>query len=130
MPSGNGDPGSPIRLVVADDTPEVRFLIRVALEADGRFTVVGEAENGREAVALIDAERPDAVVLDLAMPVMDGLDAIPLIAGAHPETKIVVLSAFDAHQMQKAALDRGAHAYVEKGAAIDDLVEVMLALCA
>src|SRR4051812_43836917 len=88
-----------VRVVLVDDSANIRVLVRTHLELDGRFAVVGEAADGRAAVQLARDLRPDAVVLDLAMPVMDGLHALPLIRDAAPPTKIVVLSGFDEGHM-------------------------------
>jgi DNA-binding NarL/FixJ family response regulator len=119
-----------LRIVLVDDTPEIRFLLRVGLEVDGRFEVVGEAVNGLEAIDIAAAERPDAVLLDLAMPVMDGLEAIPKIIEASPDTKIVVLTAFDAGQMYDEAISRGASAYIEKGVEVEHIADKISAICA
>src|SRR5688572_3542827 len=125
----SGESHGRIRVVIADDTAEVRALLRYTLELDGRFLVVGQAGDGREAIAEVDAEKPDAVVLDLAMPVMDGLSAIEEILAVSPTTRIVVLSGFDARQMAEEALRRGAHAYLEKGATFTELTSVLADLC-
>src|SRR5688572_2900600 len=101
---------SPIRVVLADDTEEIRHLLRLALSTDDRFQVVGEASDGAQAVEVVSDLRPDAVVIDLAMPVMDGLQAIPEIKRQAAETKIVVFSAFEAAQMSGEAMSRGADA--------------------
>src|SRR5438552_17978652 len=97
-----------LRIVLADDTWELRALLRVTLELDGRFEIVAEAGDGSEAVAAVAAARPDAIVLDLAMPVMDGLEAIRELRGQVPETKILVLSGFDAASGAQPALEPGA----------------------
>src|SRR5439155_11610836 len=128
-------PGSPdgpprLRVVVADDTADVRALLCYTLDLDGRFDVVGEAGDGVEAVRSVEAERPDAVVLDLAMPVMDGLRAIPLILERSPRTRIVVLSGFNSSELAHDAMSRGAHAYVEKGATFNKLTGVLADVCA
>ena len=70
---------NPISVVVCDDVPELRRLLREALEQDGEMQVVGEAEDGRDAIEVIERLQPDVVVLDLSMPQLDGLEAIPLI---------------------------------------------------
>jgi DNA-binding NarL/FixJ family response regulator len=119
-----------LRIVLCDDTPEIRFLLRVGLELDGRFEVVGEAVNGREAIEVTATQRPDAILLDLAMPVMDGLEAIPEILEASPTTKIIVLTAFDAGQMYEEAMARGAADYIEKGAEVDDIADRISSVCA
>ncbi len=88
--------GSPWRVLIADDNEEIRDLIRYGLEIDGRFHVVGEAPNGERAIRMAADLRPDAVVLDVAMPVMSGLDALPLIRRAlDGQVVAVILSALD-----------------------------------
>lgn len=119
-----------IRVVLADDTAEIRKLLRLTLEIDGRFQILDEAGDGEAAVTITADTRPDAIVLDLAMPVKDGLQAIPEIKERSPETKILVLSGFDADQMSDEALSRGADAYIEKGGDLDDLAEALVDLCA
>ena len=115
-----------LRVLLADDTPEYRQLLKLVLEQDGRFEIVGEAADGEQAVALATAECPDAVVLDLAMPVMDGLEAIPRIRSVAPEAAIVVLSGFARGQLDGRAIALGASAYVEKGEAFSKIVETLL----
>ncbi len=115
-----------LRVVLADDTAEYRLLLRIILEQDGRFEVVGEAADGAEAVRLTTEERPDVLVLDLAMPVMDGLQAIPGVRAGSPDTAIVVLSGFARGRLDCQALAGGAHAYVEKGEAFSVIVSTLL----
>jgi DNA-binding NarL/FixJ family response regulator len=120
---------NPCRVLLADDVAEMRMLLRLTLELDGRFEVVGEATNGREAVALASFERPDAIILDLGMPVMDGFAAIPEICRACPDTKILVLSALDASTSQR-ALDLGADAYMAKSESLhESVVPKLIGLC-
>ena len=116
----------PIRVVLADDTAEYRLLLRIILEADGRFEVVGEAADGAEAIRVTAAEQPDVLVLDLAMPVLDGLQAIPEIRAGSPDTAIVVLSGFARGRLDRLALASGAAAYVEKGEAFAVIVSTLL----
>lgn len=118
-----------INVVLADDTEDVRVLLRTCLTRDARFRVVGEAENGLQAVETVAALRPDAVVLDLAMPVMDGLEAIPLIRQRAPDCAIVVFSGFDSQRMAQRAQQAGAHRYIEKGTALDDIARVLAEAC-
>ena len=120
--------GTVLRVLIADDAPDIRLLLRMYL-TDTRIEVVGEATNGSEAVDLATSHRPDAVILDLAMPVMDGLQAIPLIKEASPETKIVVLSGFDADRMAERALGLGAETYLQKGVALGDIAQMLWNLC-
>ena len=104
-----------VRVLVADDVADVRQLIRLALELHGGFSVIGEAPDGAQAVLMAGEHQPDVVVLDLSMPVMDGLQAIPEIQEVSPETKIVVLSAFDEQDNVTEAFRLGAHAFLPKG---------------
>ena len=117
-----------VRVVLADDASEIRLLVRLGLQLDGRFEVVAEAGDGDEAVKACTSHQPDIAVLDLAMPVMDGLQALPLIRESSPGTRVVVLSAFSSHQMAAEARTAGADAYLEKGAATDQLVSVLAGL--
>jgi signal transduction histidine kinase len=119
---------APIRVLLADDTPDIRMLLRASLEVDGRFEIVGEAADGRQAIDIALQMLPDVVLLDLAMPVMDGLQAIGPIASGSPRSKIVILSGFDAIEMAPEALDRGAHAYLEKGASGPQVIDTVIGL--
>ena len=120
----------PIRVVLADDVDRIRAVIRELLELDGRFSVVGEAPDGLEAISVVARERPDAVVLDVCMPIMDGLEALPYILERSPETSVVVLSSHDARQLAGRALEAGAAAYVEKGISVARLAETLIQACA
>ncbi len=117
------------RVVLADDTPEIRTLLRLTLEDQGEIEVVGEARDGAEAVKMVTELQPDALVLDLAMPVMDGFQAIPEVRRNAPETKIIVLSGFDRSAMSERALSLGADVYYEKGISFYDLAEKVKETC-
>jgi DNA-binding NarL/FixJ family response regulator len=119
-----------LRVLLVDDTTEYRTMLRIILQQQGGFEIVGEAANGAEAVELTRALRPDVVVLDLAMPVMDGLEALPLLRDVSPETAVVVLSGFARGQLDHVALARGAAAYVEKGEAFSRIAETLLEVVA
>ena len=119
----------PCRVVIADDTPDIRMLLRWSLEPDERFEIVGEAANGAEALVLLNENEVDAILLDLAMPVMDGLQAIPRIKSESPHTRIVVLSGFDEESMAGEALSRGADVYLEKGVAVAEVAAVLADMC-
>src|SRR4051795_11720856 len=103
------------RVLLVDDVADLRFLLRVVLEADGMFEVVGEAGDGETAVDLCARTDPDVVLLDLSMPTMDGLEALPRLRALAPDAKIVVLSAFERGRVSSSAADLGADAYFEKG---------------
>jgi DNA-binding NarL/FixJ family response regulator len=112
---------APISVFLVDDVPELRELIRFGIQEDPGFEVVGEAGDGRTALAGIAETRPAAVLLDLSMPDMNGLEAIPEIRLADPDVAIIVLSGFSADRMGGPALERGADGYVEKGTPIQEL---------
>jgi DNA-binding NarL/FixJ family response regulator len=103
------------RVVIADDVADLRMLLRVALEGASGFDVVGEAGDGLEAIEESRRHQPDLVVLDLSMPNLDGLEALPRILAVSPGTRVVVLSGFAARRMADAALAAGAVAFLEKG---------------
>jgi DNA-binding NarL/FixJ family response regulator len=111
----------PISVYLVDDVPELRELIRFGLEEDPGFEIVGEAGDGRTALEGIAKTQPAAVLLDLSMPDMDGLQAIPQIREGDPKVAIIVLSGFSADRMGGPALERGADGYVEKGTPIQEL---------
>jgi DNA-binding NarL/FixJ family response regulator len=112
---------APISVFLVDDVPELRELIRVGMEEDPGFEIVGEAGDGRSAIEGIASTRPAAVLLDLSMPDMDGLQAIPEIREGDPDVAIIVLSGFSADRMGPPVLERGADGYVEKGTPIQEL---------
>lgn len=122
-------PATRRRVVIADDAPAIRLLFRRLLETSPSFEVVGEAADGGEAVRLAESEHPDLVLLDLAMPVIDGLEAIPALRRCSPTTRIVVLSGFDANRMENEALACGADAYIEKRLLPDALLARILEAC-
>lgn len=117
-----------VRVLIVDDQADFRKLMRRRLESDGRFEVVGEAANGREAVELAEKHQPDTAIVDLEMPVMDGLDAIRAMRDRVPNVKSVVLSAYGADVASEAANKMGAYAYLEKGTAIDQILTVLAPL--
>lgn len=116
------------RVLIADDAPDVRMLLRTVIEAEG-FDVVGEARNGVEAVEMAGAEGPDVILLDLSMPVMDGLEAMPAILEAKPATRIIVLSGFVSAEVKDRVSSLGAAACIEKGARLDELLATLRGLC-
>lgn len=105
----------PIRLVVADDHELVLAGIKLLLGAAPGLEVIGEARNGAELAAGVDALRPDVVVTDLSMPDCDGVTAIEALRQRHPAVKIVVLSMYDTADVIRRAIRAGADAYVLKG---------------
>ena len=120
---------SRISVYLVDDIPELRELIRLGIQEDPRFQVVGEAGDGRSAIEGVAATRPSVVLLDLSMPDMDGLQTILEIRRKNSEVAIVVLSGFAADRMGPRTIDRGADAYIEKGTPMQELRDaIQLAL--
>ncbi len=111
-------------VVVVDDAEDLRELICMVLErrGDGAFTVVGTAGDGVAASAVVTATQPDLVLMDIAMPVMDGLQALPHVRLASPNALVVMLSGFPSATAEAGALEAGADAYVEK----NDLVRTLV----
>ena len=113
-----------MRLLLADDHQILRDGLRRSLEAAGA-TVVGEADNGEEAIELAAAARPDIVIMDLSMPVLDGVAATERISAGLPDVKVVVLTMHDDPARTRAALDAGAVAYLTKGTSFEEVFDVL-----
>jgi len=114
-----------IGLVLADDSTEIRLALRAFAQSLFGVDVVGEAADGAEAIRLVTECRPDVLLLDLAMPVLDGLQALPRIRQASPDTTVIVLSGYGRDQAAKQALAAGAHAFVEKGGSLHKLASLL-----
>lgn len=112
----------PIRLLIADDEPLIRETLAELLAEEG-FEVVGRAEDGEEAVRAVEDLRPDAVIIDVRMPVMNGIEATRRILDRHPQTMVIALSAYDEPALATAALEAGAVDYVAKGTPSRELVD-------
>lgn len=103
-----------IRILIVEDNGPLRELDRILLRESGLFEVVGEAENGLEAVQMARRLQPEVVLLDLAMPVMDGFEAIPQIRHVAPSTRIIVLTMLSPEMSQARAMSLGAHGFLDK----------------
>lgn len=117
------------RVVICDDVSDFRLLMSTALQRSSGFVVAGEAGNGQEAIDLVRTERPDVVLLDISMPVMDGMEALPLIRVASPDSKIIMLTGFGGMELRERALNSGAVAYIEKGVRPSAIIEAVRAAC-
>jgi DNA-binding NarL/FixJ family response regulator len=111
-----------IRVVVADDQALVRSGFAVLLRSASDIEVVGEAANGREAVDLVELERPDIVLMDIRMPEMDGLEATREIVADRPETRVLILTTFDVDEYVYGALRAGASGFLLKDTRPEDLL--------
>src|SRR3989440_7174656 len=116
-----------IRILIADDHPVVRDGLRGIFEASGEFEVAGEAANGREAVDRAAALRPDVVLMDLRMPVLDGVSAIKMLAEKGVSARVLVLTTFDTDTDVVPAIEAGATGYLLKDSPPDELRRGVLA---
>jgi DNA-binding NarL/FixJ family response regulator len=113
-----------LRVLLADDHQILREGVRRGLESAGE-EVVGEANNGEEAVALAGSTKPDIVLMDISMPVLDGVTATRRIAEEFPDVKVVVLTMHDDPHKTRAALEAGAIAYLSKGTSFADVLDTL-----
>jgi two-component system nitrate/nitrite response regulator NarL len=118
--------GKPVSVVIADDQQLFAEALDVILSGDGRISVIGRAANGREAVNLARELDPDVVLMDIAMPVMDGLEATRQIGRERPDTRVIVLTGSDSRQDVSRARGAGAAGYVTKDQIAGDLVLAIL----
>lgn len=116
------------RILVAEDDESFLDAIALLLEQDERFVVAGQACNGREAVKLAERLSPDAVVMDIEMPVLDGVEATRLLRAAMPDLPIVAVSGHDYEERVLEIRSAGAHDYVRKARIEDELPRVLVAL--
>jgi DNA-binding NarL/FixJ family response regulator len=117
----------PIRILIADDHPVVRTGLRGMLATPEEFVIVGEAENGEEALRLTGERRPDIVLMDLRMPVLDGLQATICIKQQYPLTQILILTTYDSDRDIVTAIQAGAIGYLLKDAPREDLYQAIRA---
>jgi len=111
-----------LRIVLADDHTILREGLRALLSADPNFEIVGEAEDGREAVRCVEKLEPNLLLMDLSMPRMSGMDAISEIKKRFPKTKIIVLTVHKTEEYLLTTLQAGVDGYVLKDATHDELV--------
>ncbi len=120
--------GKTARIVIADDHEMVRRGLVATLADVGRWSVVAQADNGRDAVELVATHKPDVAILDLSMPELNGLDATRRILAARPETCVLILTAHESEQLVREVLAAGARGYVLKSDAGRILVRAVEAL--
>ncbi|GAA1214272.1 response regulator transcription factor [Kitasatospora nipponensis] len=113
---------APIRVLIADDQPLVRRGLALILGPDPAIEVVAEAEHGEQAVGLAHEHRPDVVVMDIRMPVLDGVGATERLARELPECRVLALSTFDLDEYVVAALRAGAYGFLPKDVSPEELL--------
>ena len=109
------------QVLLVDDTEDMRLLFRIALQVQSDFEVSGEASNGQEALDAVAVACPDVILLDVMMPVMDGLTALPLLVERCPDAQIVIVTSAVTPDVHRQALRHGAVAVVDKQVPLDEL---------
>jgi DNA-binding NarL/FixJ family response regulator len=119
-----------IRILLADDHTILRKGLRLLLERESDFGVVGEAGNGRDVVEAVDRDAPDVVIMDIAMPMMNGIEATKRITESYPKTSVIILSVHSDEAYVLRALKAGARGYLLKDSAEIDLIQAVRAVAA
>lgn len=114
-----------IRLILVDDHKIIRDGIKSLLQNETRYEIAGEAENGEEALALVTALKPHLVIMDINMPVLDGIDATSIITEKFPETRVLVLTMTSEQEHIKKMIEAGAGGYILKNSGRDELVSAI-----
>jgi DNA-binding NarL/FixJ family response regulator len=125
----NAPPSEPIRVLVVDD--HVLFVegLTAVLASDGRFEIVGTATTGRDAVRLARETTADVVLMDMSMPVLDGVAATRRLLDASPGIRVIALSGNTDRLSRAAALESGAAEFVSKSDSLDELAETIVSVC-
>jgi len=118
----------PPTIVVVDDAPDVRMLLKTKLRLSGRLDVVGEGADGYDAVELAQQHRPSLMLLDVSMPGRDGLAALPLVLDASPATRVVMFSGFDETGLADLTRALGASEFIQKSVPLEELVERLVSI--
>ncbi len=139
MAAGRSNPGyrgavlgglDAYRILVAEDDDDFLAALAAVLEADGRFALAGRARNGREAVELARRLELDAIVMDIEMPVLDGVEATLQLQAEQPEVPVVAISGTDYEERVLEIREAGAVDYVRKSRVDEDLVDALIAILA
>ncbi|WP_205856085.1 PAS domain S-box protein [Phytoactinopolyspora endophytica] len=115
-------------IVVVEDSPDVRSLITTHLKLSRLFTVVGEGSDGAEAISLGYRHRPSMMLLDMSMPTMDGLEALPAILTVAPQTRVVFYSGFEERDIAQRAVELGAAGFIEKSTPLEQVTQQLVTM--
>ena len=113
------------RVLIVDDVPQVRRELRTLLPLLDAIDIVGEAENGQSAIELATALQPDVILMDVEMPIVDGLAATRSIKQQHPQCRVIILSIHNDEAVRAQARSAGSDAFVDKGAPLDTLLQAI-----
>jgi len=116
------------RIIIADDHTVVRQGLRIMLEPKPDYHLIGEARNGRELLKLVADQKPDLVILDLLMPLMDGIEAIRVIKSQFPGIRILVLTSYSEESMVMKTMRTGANGYILKESSPEELISAINAV--
>jgi two-component system nitrate/nitrite response regulator NarL len=114
-----------INILLVDDHPLVRDGIRARLESEEGISVIGEAQNGQEALDFVAQRAPDVALMDVSMPVMNGLDATKIFKEQHPEIRVLILSMHDSREYILQLIQSGASGYILKDVSSDELIKAI-----
>lgn len=110
----------PRKVLIVDDNPDIRFLTRKTIESSS-CSVVGEASNGAEALEVVEEVQPDVVIMDMHMPIMNGIEATRILKYRFPDIEVIIVSGSDDPAILKEIIDAGASASIDKDK-LDELV--------
>ena len=116
---------TPIRVLIVDDVASVRCDLHTVLSLSGEFEIVGEASTGLEAIRLTESLKPDVVVMDLEMPVLDGYKATRQIKAHFPSCRVVALTIHDYPSVRAEARKSGVDAFLVKGAPVESIIQAI-----
>jgi DNA-binding NarL/FixJ family response regulator len=119
---------APLQILIADDNPLVRYGLRILLQRQDGWIVCGEAADGLEALEKAASLKPNVILLDISMPKLDGLSALPLLRAKVPDAEVIILTLFESLDIARTAARAGARAYVAKSLLLTDLVPAIEAL--
>lgn len=122
---GSAERAEVIKVLLVDDQPLLRMGFRLILEGEGDLQVVGEASNGLEALTAVSKLEPDVVLMDVRMPLMDGIEATEKISASPSQARIIILTTFDLDEYAFAGLQAGASAFLLKDVAPAELVQAV-----
>ncbi|MCK6584753.1 MAG: response regulator transcription factor [Anaerolineales bacterium] len=116
---------TPTRVLIVDDVEQVRRDLSTALSLSGELEIVGEAANGSEAIRMIESLKPDVVLMDLEMPVMDGYEATRKIKSLYPLRRVIALTVHDYESARMKAEQSGVDGFLVKGASVESIVQAI-----